>query len=85
MVLVSYGLRHFASCHYPVPPDAPGHERFRPVPPGCDEPYGRSWPVGVDAKDHLKPGNGVPEVTHRNRLVPIADVWCYGLPETSLG
>ena len=53
MVLVSYGRRHVGHCHYPVPPDALGFQRFRPVPPGCDEPYGRSWPAGVEENDHL--------------------------------
>jgi hypothetical protein len=84
MVLVSYGRRHVGHCHYPVPPDALGFQRFRPVPPGCDEPYGRSWPAGVEENDHLKAGNGVPEVAHLNTRVPADDVWCFGLGQTTL-
>ena len=84
MVLVSYGRRHVGNCHYPVPPDAPAFERFRPVPPGCEEPYGRSWPRGLGEQDHLKPGNGVPEVVHPNVPVPMDDVWCLGLGRTAL-
>lgn len=82
MALVSYLHQELGPCRFPVPPDAGSikdNDRFRPVSPGVDERYGRTWPVGVPAAGHLVLGNGVPEMVHWNRKVPITAVWALSL------
>lgn len=83
MVLVSYAHGGLAPCRFPVPPDGGTNRRFRPVPRGTADLAGRTWPEGVPAEGHLVPGNGVPEVVHRNDRVPLSDVWATGLGEIS--
>ena len=83
MVVVSYARSHVGDCYYPVPPDSCGFALFRPVPPGINEPYGRTFPEGTPEHEHLSPGNGVPEAVHENRLVPMTEVWCIGVGNTA--
>lgn len=86
MALVSYAREGLGPCRFPVPPDAgsiENSERFRPVPPGNAEKYGRTWPEGVPEVGHLASGNGAPEVVHMNEAVPVKDVFVLNLGETS--
>jgi hypothetical protein len=88
MALVSYPHAAVGECRFPVPPDAgsvANAERFRPVPPGTDEKYGRTWPEGVTEVGHLAPGNGVPELVHWNRKIPVAEVFVLNMERTDRG